>query len=514
MRYWTLEKGDVIGPFEAAELTKREGFSLSNLVCPESHGDNHSYWKEAGKYTDFNPDAAPLEEEKKQPAAAGADQADAHENISIEEYFETVYQNEDSELSSILGIPDEMENSDLYLGRFLQRELRPDTRTTSNTKIKRLEEEEKRQKAEKAFGQQGKVLVNRTVKTSAGEPPAAPAQPKKEEPKPQEKKVEISAQVTITPEQKKEQQNTPPLKEEPHKPALHQHPAEVKKEIPAARPIPVKTEEKPAAEAMPALPQTKAEEPKKEEVPAATQPAPTAEEPARPVDLADAFVTKVEEKTPLDEPIKTLSPSEDTITSFTAVRRNLKAETFVDKNLTENGGENNKSNLTVLTAALVVFLLLGAASFGIYRYTASKLNNEPKKAVPVPQLKQPPQPAKAAAAVTAQPAAPAPLPPLPKKAENPQTVLKEKAIQTAQNHMLKKKNVTVNAFLSSYFSEYLKQGYTAAWSSEPLHKDTYIVKYRLTKPRQEPIVYIFEVDTKKGTLTGALNNLTLDLLDM
>ena len=42
--------------------------------------------------------------------------------------------------------------------------------------------------------------------------------------------------------------------------------------------------------------------------------------------------------------------------------------------------------------------------------------------------------------------------------------------------------------------------------------NVYIVKYRLSKTRSEPVVYIFQVDVARNKLTGALNNITLDLV--
>ena len=70
----------------------------------------------------------------------------------------------------------------------------------------------------------------------------------------------------------------------------------------------------------------------------------------------------------------------------------------------------------------------------------------------------------------------------------------------------------IAAYLNQLYRPQLTQGYTASWSVEPLHKSTYIVKYRLTKTRMEPVVYIFQADVEAGKLTGALNNITLDLV--
>ena len=66
--------------------------------------------------------------------------------------------------------------------------------------------------------------------------------------------------------------------------------------------------------------------------------------------------------------------------------------------------------------------------------------------------------------------------------------------------------------LPHLYQTQLAQGYTATWGAEPLYKDTYIVKYRLTKTRKEPIIYVFQANVAANKLTGALNNISLDLV--
>lgn len=105
------------------------------------------------------------------------------------------------------------------------------------------------------------------------------------------------------------------------------------------------------------------------------------------------------------------------------------------------------------------------------------------------------------------------LPPAPPPAVKPQAVsASDKALSAVQNYILSGGRGTVAAYLDHLYRDKLSQGYTGAWSAEPLHKNAYIVKYRLTKTRMEPIVYVFQADVSKGTLTGALNNVALDLL--
>ena len=86
------------------------------------------------------------------------------------------------------------------------------------------------------------------------------------------------------------------------------------------------------------------------------------------------------------------------------------------------------------------------------------------------------------------------------------------AQEIVQNYQLDNGRGTIEQYLNRLYSKQLQDGYAAAWSAEPLHRDSYVVKYRLAKTRQEPIVYIFQADTAKKKLTGALNNITLDLV--
>ncbi|MBR3603588.1 MAG: hypothetical protein IKL48_02725 [Elusimicrobiaceae bacterium] len=88
----------------------------------------------------------------------------------------------------------------------------------------------------------------------------------------------------------------------------------------------------------------------------------------------------------------------------------------------------------------------------------------------------------------------------------------ELAKEIVQQYFLTQENVTISEYLQQRYQNELQSGYAASWSAEPLHKDVYVVKYRLAKTRKEPIVYVFQVNVAKKKLTGALNNITLDLV--
>lgn len=88
----------------------------------------------------------------------------------------------------------------------------------------------------------------------------------------------------------------------------------------------------------------------------------------------------------------------------------------------------------------------------------------------------------------------------------------DSAIELVKNYQLSDGKGSVENYLNRLYRTQFSQGYTADWSADRLHKNSYIVKYRLTKTRTEPVVYVFQVDVETGKLTGALNNITLDLV--
>ena len=102
--------------------------------------------------------------------------------------------------------------------------------------------------------------------------------------------------------------------------------------------------------------------------------------------------------------------------------------------------------------------------------------------------------------------------PVPPPPANTTAAQQEKALAVVKNYTLSGNRGTVENYFNRIYAAQLKQGYHAQWSAEPLHKNTYIVKYRLTKTRTEPIIYVFQADATTGKLTGALNNITLDLV--
>ncbi|ACC97648.1 hypothetical protein Emin_0082 [Elusimicrobium minutum Pei191] len=624
MRYWILEKGDVIGPFEAEELKKREDFSLANLVCPESHGDDHTHWREASFYADFTPqDSKPKAQNTDKPQTVTPppkQETKKEENpLSIEEYFDKIYHTESHELSNVLGIPDNLENSDLYLDRLLKKELgkekrsankeksfgakgkilsanekeqvkeekKQDRKTTPapplTTREKATHNETKEQKADiplipalKEPSAKEETKVNSSLSASAQPAEQKNIPPKKEEiketpPSAIKEKKPLQPQIPVikepAPTQKKEELVKIETKKEPAPAATKQSKEASQPEIKKETETPVVKQDNPVSKdnIRPGAPQQKKESPKKpgqpeekKEITPATakqenlpviseaQPAPIKEDFLQPdilkiieeeektlpqqESLKEAPVLKQEshvEGQPLIEPIKTVRPEdaseeEENPVAFGVQRKHIPADSFVEHKKERSAIDprtKKESVKPVILTAGTIFILLTVGLF-ILLSQAKKSSEQQFKAAPLPVkqerpelIKTDPQPKMPAQKVQKAPAAPAPLPPPPAKAAVDLTV-QERAVDIAKNHMLKKKGMSIDGFLNSYFEEYVKQGYTASWSAEPLHKDIYIVKYRLVKPRKEPVIYIFEVDTKKNIVSGALNNWSLDLLDM
>jgi hypothetical protein len=471
-----LEKGDVIGPFESSELKKIEGFTLETLVCPETLGDNSMHWKPASFYIDFGGQEK-VGEIKSGLTGGQNTKLTAGDNISIEEYFANIYQNENSGLSEILGIPDELENSDMYLGRFLQRELRPDSKT-KNTKVRRIEREleKERRKYERTFGPQGKILSREIA------PPAKEKTDFSETFRPITERGPAAQPVVNAAAAPAAVSPVPP----PAKPAEPEPITVTEFALGTARSLKLKHDDGVKKAETAAVKTVKQDSPE------------------------DIFVKDVPAESRVEERLKTANPETDPDITFNVKRTQLKAQ---DIAAPKEKKPHSTRTLAAITA-LFIFAFL-ASMFYIYQKYQQETPPPQNFAMAVPYV-EPVAPEKQILPpeVPAAAAVPAVLPAPPSSPKAKTNDIGDAAIAIAKNYFLENKNATVDNFLNTYFEQYRRQGYAAAWSSEALHKDIYIVKYRLTKTRQEPIVYIFEVDTKKGTVTGALNNLTLDLLDM
>ena len=253
------------------------------------------------------------------------------------------------------------------------------------------------------------------------------------------------------------------------------------------------------------------------EPPSANQPqqslsAPEPEEPMPEQTVQEETVRQILEEGKLDvpvtpeikEPIKNITVEPE----LNQVRTRLKQTPEIKDFLRQTQNERIKRERSYKKSMAALSILLALIAVGVAVYI-----NQTVFQRPVHASVQTEQPEPAAAPVQKKTEKPElqqiPVPPPPAEAEPSQA---DKAIELVKNHPLSGGRGTVDAYFARLYQTQKQQGYTAEWAAEPLHKSTYIVKYRLTKTRMEPIVYIFQADITQGKLTGALNNITLDLV--
>ena len=286
---------------------------------------------------------------------------------------------------------------------------------------------------------------------------------------------------------------------------------------------PVLTVEEPAAPSAEAIQGTQAPA-EKEEQPAETPEQPNAKPPVQapapqdPVEEIMSGAVEVETAPEVPEPIKQVAPVVEP--QVNRVKTTLKKTPEIEQFLTEKilpvdepPAHRNKS---VLWAAGFLVLLLAVGGVLLLL----------KPAAPQPENAPAPQPiTQSGGAVeelmpeaSAQPDVPSAqealsLAPSAKVAPAaPELNPADAARQIVQNYELPNFNGKVADYFDRIYKDKLAQGYSATWSAERLHNNVYIVKYRLSKTRSEPVVYIFQVDVSRNKLTGALNNITLDLV--
>ena len=287
--------------------------------------------------------------------------------------------------------------------------------------------------------------------------------------------------------------------------------------------------EKETSQAAQAPEETQPQEPEKEtsqaaQVPAGEQtPAPAAQDPVEEI-MSGAVEVNTAPEVP--EPIKQVAPVVEP--QVNRVKPKLKKTPEIEQFLTEKilpaDEPPARRNKGVLWAGVLLVLLLLAGGFLLLLKPAATKPETAPAAQPLTQsggaveelmpdaAVQPEVPtaqealslpgAPSAKAKASAPAAPA----------APELNPVDTARQIVQNYNLPNFNGKVSDYFDRIYKDKLAQGYSATWSAERLHNNVYIVKYRLSKTRSEPVVYIFQVDVARNKLTGALNNITLDLV--
>ncbi len=113
------------------------------------------------------------------------------------------------------------------------------------------------------------------------------------------------------------------------------------------------------------------------------------------------------------------------------------------------------------------------------------------------------QPAAQPAGQEAPPAAP----------EKPANENIRKSLEIVKDYKLSGGRGTIKSWFANAFLSGAAGGTNEEWTATPLHGDILVVQYRLLRPKQEPMVYQFEVDAAKQDIVRGINNNAIELLD-
>jgi len=86
------------------------------------------------------------------------------------------------------------------------------------------------------------------------------------------------------------------------------------------------------------------------------------------------------------------------------------------------------------------------------------------------------------------------------------------AVDIVKNYRLKEGKGTIETWLSNSYYSGSSANFNSEWSATILHKNIYVVQYRLLRQKKEPVVYQFEVDVEKKKIVRGINNNAIDLL--
>ncbi len=99
----------------------------------------------------------------------------------------------------------------------------------------------------------------------------------------------------------------------------------------------------------------------------------------------------------------------------------------------------------------------------------------------------------------------------PQEAQQPANDNIQKALDIVKNYKLSGGRGTISSWFANSFLT-SRGGASEEWTATPLHGDILVVQYRLLRPRQEPVVYQFEVDAANNDIVRGINNNAIDLL--
>lgn len=88
-----------------------------------------------------------------------------------------------------------------------------------------------------------------------------------------------------------------------------------------------------------------------------------------------------------------------------------------------------------------------------------------------------------------------------------------KALEIVKEYKLSGGRGTIATWFANSFLSGAAGGANEEWTATPLHGDILVVQYRLLRPKQDPLIYQFEVDAAKQDIVRGINNNAIELLD-
>lgn len=508
MRYWLFDGNDVIGPLTPQCIAQRVGFSPSFLVCPEQESENERAWKPASSFEDFNhpaeavipgkqvaENALPAHAARQSSAATtacantatvpaarrihpiltlSAPQTDAPRVLAARP-------SADKESFVFSAIPiSQVEKDEIILPlRSPRRETTASAKVSSDSGAKTSGRAARTQPSSSAFE---RVPARQTQSPLPLRPlhslPVLGVSESRLPLVPEETEVRFPWHDVA--------QKTPAYAT-PSAIAVQRQEERLKQWKVSSVALSTEAETLPLPDSVLA-PLTGFSNTIEELVPL-PRPISVKQAPARVTVPAQKIITPVAKKTPV-----------------TSAARQVRAAQDPEEELPVSLKKSStRSTRNILFGILCAFLALACLGVGYQIFPYLKIKGVPR----------------AQAATTAKTTVPItgktpskmqsiPTPPPPQAITVP--LAQEEAVRIVKEHLLPDGRGTVENYLNHLYSNQLAQGYRASWSAEPLYKSSYVVRYRLAKTRTEPVIYVFQADTATGQLTGALNNITLDLV--
>ena len=480
MKYWFFDGNDVIGPYTPGDLVSNKSFSATSLICPEEFSDDGDHWQPAALFAELKALLAQkareaqdadtsLEDEmdtllkERSPLSFDQTPTDSGSGLEIpkkpskpgpiEDYFNNI---KEEDLGNILGIPDPNDDSDMDLAHALEKQLSK----TSSTRREQLQNTLTEQPAPNTLEQTHHVATATEV--------FGPQTPADEQ---------ALTMPTLPP-------STMPM---------------IANEQPAAQPAPQPEQ---------AQPQPTAQGQSASQIPATSQEIAATDfahpaQPDQPTEPTQPVADKPQEPTEEVQQISDPALLRAEKIEVNSVRARLKQTKQMKDFLTETQNTHLKKQYKAQRKIMVALLAALAILIALIVTLQFK-----KPSTPLP-VSTPAQEARKQELLT--PAAPVATPPPAVVAAQPLSQ-EQKALAIVQNYQLSGQRGTLANYLNRIYKNQLAHGYSASWQAEPLYKNAYIVKYRLTKSRKEPIIYVFQADVAANKLTGALNNISLDLV--